>query len=330
MLKGLYILGEGNFDKIYGPEEQHDISKYVDIYASPQTAQSVKSNLDILKEADVIFSGWGAPLLDEEFLNSAQNLKVIFYGAGSIKAFTTDAFWQRNILITSAYAANAVPVAEYSLSQILFCLKRGWHYAMCIKQSGKYPPREFVPGAFRSTVGIVSLGMIGSIVCKLLMPFDVNVIAYDPYAKEQAASDLNVELCSLDEVFSKADVVSLHTPWLKETEKMVTGKHFDSMKPGSSFINTSRGAVVDEKEMIDVLKRRMDLYAVLDVTYPEPPDEGSELYTLPNVILTPHIAGAMDNECRRMGRYMVEELQRYIEGKSMKWSITEEKSLIMA
>lgn len=330
MLKGLYILGEKNLDLIYGKEEQEEIKKLINIYAQAQTPQSILNNPNILKDADIIFSGWGAPMLDKKFLDNAKNLKVVFYGSGSIKSFTTDYFWKKNILITSSYAANAVPVAEYTLSQILFSLKRGWMYAMNIKKSGKYPPREFVSGAFNSTVGIVSLGMIGRIVCKLLKPFDIKVIAYDPFVKEDDISDLNVKLCSLLEVFEKADIITLHTPWLKETENMIKGIHFEAMKPYSSFINTSRGAVVNEEEMIDVLIKRPDLYAVLDVTYPEPPLEGSKLYTLQNIILTPHIAGAMDNECKRMGRYMIEELKLYIEGKPLKWAISKEKSKIMA
>lgn len=330
MLKGLYILDKDSFEKIYGPDEQHDIKKLVHIYAPPQTAGSIKENPSLLRDADIIFSGWGAPLMDKEFLSAASNLKAVFYGSGSVKYFMTDEFWDRKILITSAYAANAVPVAEYTLSQILFSLKLGWHYATQIKRRGCYIPRIRVPGAYGSTVGIISLGMIGRLVCKLLKQFEVKVIAYDPFVDAQTADLLGVELCSLEDVFKLSDVVSLHTPWLKETEKMIKGKHFENMKPYATFINTARGAVVDESEMIEVLKRRTDLYAVLDVTYPEPPREGSELYTLPNVILTPHIAGSLDNECRRMGRYMVEELERYIKGEPLKWEITREKLVTMA
>jgi len=147
---------------------------------------------------------------------------------------------------------------------------------------------------------------------------------------DEIAKDLNVQLCSLETLFEQCDVVSLHTPWLKETEGMITGKHIASMKPGATFINTSRGAIVNEPEMINVLKERPDLFAVLDVTYPEPPQPGSDLYTLPNVILTPHIAGSMNGECRRMGRYMVEELQRYLSGQPLQWQITKERAAIMA
>lgn len=330
LLKGIFILRAEAYEQIYGPALRDEAAKLIDIYAPPQTPESVKENPSILHDAEVILTGWGGPVMDEKFLAAAPNLKAVFYGAGTIKYMVTDAFWGRGVVITSAYAANAVPVAEFTLSQILFCLKRGWHYAIAIKRDGKYPPRESVPGAYGATVGIISLGMIGRLVCKLFEPFDVKIIAYDPYAAPETVSELNVELCSLDEVFRRADVISLHTPRLTETEGMLTGKHFASMKPNASFINTARGAVVREDEMIEVLRARADLTAVLDVTFPEPPEHGSPLYTLDNVILTPHIAGSMGGECRRMGEYAIEELRRWLDDKPLKWQITREKAAIMA
>ena len=102
------------------------------------------------------------------------------------------------------------------------------------------------------------------------------------------------------------------------------------MKPYSTFINTSRGAVIRENEMIDVLRQRPDLWAVLDVTYPEPPPPDSALYTLPNVLLTPHIAGSVGEECRRQGRTMIEELQRHLAGEPLKWTVTKERAAIVA
>ena len=139
-------------------------------------------------------------------------------------------------------------------------------------------------------------------------------------------------MCSSDlpEIFKESDVVSCHTPWLKETEKMLRREYFESMKPGATFINTARGAVVDEAGMIEVLKKRPDLYAVLDVTYPEPPVPESPLYDLPNVILTPHIAGSMGNECRRMGNLVVDELQRYIAGEKLRYEISQAMAEKMA
>jgi phosphoglycerate dehydrogenase-like enzyme len=137
-------------------------------------------------------------------------------------------------------------------------------------------------------------------------------------------------MTSLDEVFRRADVVSVHTPWLKETEGLITGAHIASMKPYSTFINTSRGAVVRETEMTHVLQARPDLVAVIDVTHPEPPSPDSPLFTLPNVILTPHIAGSLGAECRRMGQYMVGELERYVLGQPLRYALTRERAAIMA
>jgi len=323
-MKGLFILDKYSYDVIYGQAERDDIGRLVEVYAPPQTIDSVKAQPSVLAEADVIMSGWGAPLMDAAFLAAAPRLKAVFYGAGSIRGFVTDAFWERGIQVTSAYGANAVPVAEYALSQILFCLKLGWRYALSIKRNGCYPPREEVPGAYNSTVGVISLGMVGRRVCELLRHFDLHVIAYDPFATAKTAAELGVELCPLGDIFRRAEVVSLHTPWLKETEGMITGAHLASMKKNAVFINSSRGAVVRENEMIEVLQKRPDIQAVLDVTHPEPPAAGSPLYTLPNVVVTPHIAGSMNRECNRMGRCMVDELKRFLRGEPLIYGISKQ------
>ena len=330
MLKGIFILNEKVADKVYGSRIRNEIEKYVDCIEKVYNKESIRQNLEILNDIEVIFSGWGGPKLDEELLRSAPNLRVIFFGGGSIKRYVTDEFWDRKILITSAYAANSVAVSEYTLSQILFCLKKGWYFAERTKKERKFEKFDIIPGIYGTTVGIVSLGMIGRRVCELLSSFDVNIIAYDPYISDETAKELGVELCSLDEIFERGDVVSLHSPWLKETEGMITGKHFLSMKANASFINTARGAVVREQEMIDVLKERTDIQAVLDVTYPEPPEQNSPLYTMANVVLTPHIAGSSFNECERMGKYMVEELERYVHGKPLKWQMGKEITTILA
>ena len=117
---------------------------------------------------------------------------------------------------------------------------------------------------------------------------------------------------------------------MTSTVGMIRGSHIAIMKTGASFINTSRGAIVREQEMADVLQMRPDLFAVIDVTWPEPPSVESPLFTLPNVFLTPHIAGSMDNECRRMGQTMVEELQRYLKNEPLRYEITRERAAILA
>jgi len=330
MLKGIYLLDEPAYRKIYREEVRAQISQWVQIDAPPQTSQSIATNMSLLEDIDVLFSGWGCPRLTAEFLAHAPKLKAVFYGAGSIHYFVTDAFWEKGILVSTAYEANDIPVSEFALSQILLSLKGYWQHVNWIKGGGAWWDRLPAAGDYGSTVGLISLGKVGSMVAEHLKRFDLHVLAYDPFATQEVAQKLNVELCTLDEIFIRSDVVSLHAPWLPETERMITGQHFASMKKGASFINTARGAIVREDEMIAVLKERPDLYALLDVTYPEPPEPGSPLWQLPNVIITPHIAGPNDAECRRNGQYVLAELKRYLNGEPLRFAMTREKVASMA
>lgn len=319
--KGLYVLGVWPFERIYGPDERRDIAEIVDIYAPPQTPQSVQENPAILADAEVILSGWGGPRLDAGFLAAAPRLKAFFYGAGATSGMLFPEVWERGIQVTSAAAANAVPVAEYTLASIVFCLKHAFALSRQIREMGAYAKKPPVPGAYGSTVGLVSMGLIGRAVRERLRMLDVHVLAYDPFLSAEDAAALGVESVSLEELFQRSDVVSLHTPWLPETEGLIRGSHVASMRTGAALINTARGAVIAEEEMVAVAAERPDLQFVLDVTYPEPPVAGSPLYTLPNIFLTPHLAGSHDMECRRMGRLMVEELRRYVRGEPLLWGI---------
>lgn len=330
MHKGLIILDTQAFELIYGAEFKAEIAHRVELLAEPLTKQEALALPELLAQVEVIFSGWGAPKMDAAFLAAVPNLKAFFYGAGSIRHFTTDEFWARKITITSAYAMNAVPVAEYTLATILLSLKNFWKQAFQTKALGRFPDRARCAGGYGSKVGLISLGMIGRLVRDRLRPFDLEVLAYDPFVTPEQATVLGIEMVSLDEIFKQCDVGSLHTPWLKETEGMIQGRHFEMMKPHASFLNTARGAVVNEPEMIEVLKRRTDITALLDVTYPEPPVKDSPLWTLPNVFLTPHIAGSQDRECRRMGHQTIDEYDRWSRGENLKWAISKEKAALLA
>jgi phosphoglycerate dehydrogenase-like enzyme len=328
--KGIYLLSDLHLDQIYGPDAQAEISKRVDISTSLITAESYKNGDQTWPGVEIIFSGWGMTVMNEEFLSRFPDLKIVFYGAGSVKPHVTEAFWKSGIRITNAAAANAIPVAEYTCSQIIQGLKRGWQTALYIRSERKFPEFCTPPGAFQTTVGLLSLGMVGRMVADRLRNHDLKIVAYDPYVTPEQAEALNVQLLSLSDVFAQANVVSCHMPWLPETRRVLRGQHFKLLKPHATFINTARGAVVAEDEMIDVLQTRPDILAILDVTYPEPPVEGSPLYSLDNVILTPHIAGSMGDECRRMGRYMVEELDRFLSGRPLRNELTDEIAAITA
>ncbi len=316
---------------VYASEDQAEIARLVDVYAPTLTADAAVSDRSVLREMQILLTTWRGPVLDEAFMQAAPNLEAVFFAAGSIRPIVTDAFWKRDLAICSAWEANAIPVAEFTLSQILLGLKQT-HQAANAYRDHRQPdyPHQQISGAFGGKVGIISLGMIGRMVIEHLKRFDVQVLAYDPFISEAEAERLGVKLASLDEVFRSCHVVSLHTPLLKKTENMIRGRHFASMQPYASFINTARGAVVHEAEMIEVLLQRSDLCAMLDVTWPEPPVKTSPLWDMPNVSLTPHIAGSVGQECFRMGRYMLDELRRYLDGQPLRWSLTQAQMAGMA
>jgi phosphoglycerate dehydrogenase-like enzyme len=323
-LRALYLLENSAYEMVYGTDVRSRIAELVDVIGPQMPSEAIWKNKDLLSRVQVLISGWGGPRLDEAFLEAAPELKAVFYGAGSLAEVMTPAAWNRGIVVSSASAANAVPVAEYTLATILFSLKHGWHLARQTRTQRTFPPRDGAPGCWRTTVGLVSLGVIARKLLELLKPFDLQVIAYDPYVTADEARKFGVNLVSLPELFAVSDVVSIHTPLLPETTGLITGELIGSMKHGASLINTARGPIVCEEEMIEVAKAREDLQFVLDVAEEEPPTADSALYTLPNVVLTPHIAGSVGEECKRMGRCMLEEMERYVKGQPLERRVTQD------
>jgi phosphoglycerate dehydrogenase-like enzyme len=329
-MKAMFLLKPDVFNRVYPPVLRDEIRQYLQVEDRVYSAEEIQANPSLLNDVDVIFSSWGMVELNEEILAHAPNLKVVFYGSGTIRYFTPPAFWQRGIRVASAYTVNGEYVAYFTLAQILLSLKRFWYHTDQYKQHRETWRRVPIPGMYRSKIGIISIGAIGRQVCQLLQAFPLEVFAYDPFWTQERADFLGVTLLSLEEIFSLCDVVSLHTPWLPETVGMVTGELLASMKENATFINTSRGAVVREEEMISVLQQRPDLTALLDVTWPEPPAKDSPLFTLPNVVLSPHIAGSIDGEITKMGELMVAEMKRWLAGEPMLNEISEQQAKILA
>jgi phosphoglycerate dehydrogenase-like enzyme len=318
-------------DVAYSPKVQAELAELLDIKPARIKGRLASGHLTELAEVQVILSGWGGPYLDAPFLAALPRLEAVFYAAGTVRGLVTDAFWERDISICSAWGANAVPVAEFTLAQIILCLKHTYQRSRATCAARDHVTGGVPPGNYGSRVGLIGLGMIGRMVAELLQAvLKVEVCAYDPVARPATAAALGVTLVELDALFRECDVVSLHAPSLESTRGMITGQHFGSMKPGASFINTARGAIVREPEMLAVLQARPDLFAVLDVTDPEPPAPDSPLYNLPNVFLTPHIAGSNGRECWRMGEYMLAEVRRFLAGEALFWRVTREAAELMA
>lgn len=325
-MKSLFALD--TFDLIYSKETVEKIKENSDCLGV-FGKDILEKSPEILKQADIIFSGWGCPKIDKAFLDVAQNLKAVFYGAGSIRCLVSDEFWNRDIVVCSAGSANAIPVSEYCLSQILFGLKCGYQFINAYKTEKKHTVIP-VRGLYGATVGIVSAGTIGKLVMKKLSEFDVNILVYEEYLSEEEAKEYNAKKATLEEIFSQSDVVSIHTADIPANHGLINGKLISMMKPYTTLLNSSRGVIINEPEMIDVLNKRDDIVAILDVTNPEPPREDSPLWNMDNVILTPHIAGSMVNECKRHGDFMFEEMMHYLNGEELKSAVSFERFQYMA
>jgi phosphoglycerate dehydrogenase-like enzyme len=306
----------------YGPEEMAVFNQCLDLHPGIIPSDEWSRHKDVLAKTEVLISGWGPPHLGRALLDAMPRLKAVFYGAGSVKRLVSDAFWERGITLTCAADANAVAVAEYAIAQIFWLLKDGFRFAGAMRRQRGCVTQWPVTGAYGSTVGLVSLGRIARLVVRQLQDSDLKFVAYDPLATAEDAERLGVRLVSLKELFQISNVVSVHSPLLPETRGMIGRALLGSMRKNASLINTARGAVIDQDALTDILRERPDLFAVLDVTWPEPPPRESALYDLPNVVLTPHIAGSQDDECRRVGRAVAGDVRRYVCGQPLRGAVS--------
>ncbi len=277
-----------------------------------------------LNETEVLISCWGCPPLTEEVLARAPRLRVVIHAAGSVKHHITDACWRRGIAVTSAASANAVPVAEYTVAFVLLAGKD----LLRIREDYRHRRADHdwqsayaAAGNYRRTVGVVGASRIGRRVLDLLRPYDLDLLLYDPYLLPGEAERLGATAVGLDELCRRSDVVSVHAPELPTTRHLLSRERLASMRTGATLINTSRGSLVDQQALTEELvSGRLD--AVLDVTVPEvlPPD--SPLYGLPNVVLTPHVAGSLGTELHRMAASAADELERYVTGRPFAHLVT--------
>ncbi len=289
------------------------------------TKDDVMANPECFTDTEYIFSTWGMPVFTAEEIKAVfPSLKCVFYGAGSVQGFAPQ-FLECGVKVFSAWAANGVPVAEFTVAQIILANKGFFttsRYMSMGDVKEAHTAAAKYPGNFGGKVGIIGAGMIGKMVIRMLREYRLECVVFDKFMTDEEATSLGVAKCSLEEIFTECDIVSNHLANNAQTQGMLTGELFAKMKPYATFINTGRGAQVIEDELCDVLRQRSDITALLDVTDPEPPVAGSAFYTLPNCILTPHIAGSKGNEVHRMSEYMVEEYSRYTAGETCLYEVT--------
>lgn len=278
----------------------------------------------VLGEIDILVTGWGCPMVTAEVVKAAPSLKLIAHAAGTVKFTLDHAVYDAGIRVTHAADANAVPVAEFTLASIIFANKRVFElrdrYRADPARRSSYALMDEPIGNYHRTIGLVGASRIGRRVAKMLAGFDFTVLVCDPFVRPGDPVLDGAELVDLESLMARSDVVSIHAPALPSTRAMIGAGQLKLMKNGAAFINTARGALIDEAALIAELQTGR-IHAVIDVTDPEIPAAGSPLYSLPNVFLTPHVAGAVGTERLRLGQMAIEEIERFVAGAPMEFEI---------
>ena len=316
--------------RVFAAGRKERLQREFELYPEIVSTQTLSAHLPALQDLEYVFSTWGMTPLSEEQIAGLPRLKAIFYAAGSVQSFARP-FLNRGVRIVSAWGANAVPVAEFTISQMILSAK-GYFTAerLCRTSQGRRTFQNHYPGLFDTSIALLGAGMVGTRVIELLKAFEVKILVFDPFLSAERAAGLGVERVSLEEAFERGFIVSNHLANLPATRGMLTEALFERMQPYATFINTGRGATIDEPGMLAVLARRPDLTALLDVTEPEPPLPSSPIYTLENVLLSPHIAGSIDREVLRQADFMLDEYLRLRAGQPLRYEVTLEMLQTMA
>ncbi|NEE02960.1 hydroxyacid dehydrogenase [Phytoactinopolyspora halotolerans] len=285
-----------------------------------------------LQEVEVLLTSWGCPELTEERLAGMPGLRAVFHCAGSVRSFVTDAVWRRHLLVTNAADENAIPVAEFTFAAVVFAGKKvPFLGSEAREHRGAW---EFV--RFREdlsnrgrVVGVVGFSRVGQRVVERLRSLDVEILVADPYADKSAVADAGARLVELPELLQACDVLTLHVPELPTTRHLIGAEELALLRDGATVINTARGSVIDTAALTRECAYRR-LYAMLDVTDPDPLPADSPLFDLPNVLITPHVAGSLGSEAQRMSDSALDELERYVTGRPPRAAVTPDELAVSA
>jgi len=281
-----------------------------------------KNTRKMLSGADIAITSWGSVKMEKKILDAAPNLKLVAHAAGSVKPIVGKEFIARRIKITSAAAALGVGVAESILGAMIMMGKRLKEQVISVDSGGwRSKSGNEAVEMFQVRVGIIGAGFVGRHLMKLLNNFDIaSVWVYDPYLSDREAIELGLEKKTLREIFSTCDYICLCAPVTRETTGMIGADLIRTIKDNAVFINYARSALTDEAFLAQELKAGR-FYAAIDVTDPEPPPADHPLRGLPNVLFTPHIAGAIGRNVYRNGEYASREVINFAEGKPLVYPV---------
>ncbi|WP_420032038.1 hydroxyacid dehydrogenase [Streptomyces sp. cg28] len=306
-----FAMPESTFRRVFRPDDVAALhgSGTVELLADRPLDPADPADRGLLAQAEVLITGWGTAPLDAARLDLLPSLRGLVHSAGTVRPVVDDAVWARGIAVTSSAAANAVPVAEYTVAMIVLAAKRAFTAADRLRGgAGSVDLEADWPdvGAHGITVGLVGASRVGRAVIERLRAYDVDIVVADPHLDDLEAARLGVRHVELPELFATSGVVSLHAPLLAGTRHMIDRTLIERLRPGATFINTARGGLVDQEALADRLDRG-DIAAVLDVTDPEHLPADARLRHTPHTFITPHIAGSVGNELGRLAHNAVRE-----------------------
>lgn len=328
-LKALVLSPKSRLDEVCSEACRNRLNDYFDTEWNETGRDYTQEELaGLVADAEVIITSWGSPGLTDEILEKAVKLRAIGHAAGTVKHLVPKRIFERGVKVFSAAPRIAQSVGEYCLAALLSSLRYLPTFDAAMRE-GKWK----LPGLkgrelAGSTVGIVSASSTARAFIRLLAPFQVKVLVYDPYLSEEAAERLHVTRASLEEVMS-CPIISVHAPKLPATERMLTRELLKRIPDGAVFINSSRGSVLDEQAFLEELQSGR-FFAALDVFEKEPLAADSPIRSLPNVLLTPHIAGASVQGHLALMEEVVEDIIRSLEEEKTTYEVSERMWELMA
>ncbi|MEX0325231.1 MAG: hydroxyacid dehydrogenase [Puniceicoccaceae bacterium] len=310
-------------------ENKAELHQLLSLQSGILTAEDILAGQ--AKDVEILITGWGASTLTANLLEAMPSLQQVLHVGGSVKGLVgSGEVFRKGIRVGSTNPELAQSVAEFCMGQIILAGKHVPENRRFVEKNKVYPPKRYSTDNYPWVVGLIGYGAIARRLRRLLKGLTIKVWVHDPYLSREEATEEGIKLVTLPELFQGSDIVSCHLSHTKATEGMLRGDHFNAMKRRATFLNTARGQVINEEELVAVLRRRNDLWAILDVVAHEPIAENHPFHDLPNVILTPHIAGATGAECRRLGRFATEEILRWTNGEALIGEVAEETLSIRA
>jgi D-3-phosphoglycerate dehydrogenase len=247
-----------------------------------------------------------------ELMNAATRLRVIGRAGVGVDNIDVAAATERGIVVMNAPDGNTITTAEHTLA-LMVSLARRVPQANESLRGGRWERKRFIGVELQGkTLGIVGLGRIGRVVAGRARAFGMNIVAFDPFIAPDQARDLELEIASLDEVFARADFLTVHTPLTAETRGIVGASAFSKMKRGVRVINCARGGLVDERALLAAIKEGIVAGAALDVFEQEPPPTDHPLLALDEVIVTPHLGASTTEAQEGVALTVAEQMRDYL------------------